>query len=121
MATTTTGMTTAIAVLPPVDSPPLPPLAAPEPPEFWSAAGADELDAAEDEAEVAATGTMAVVDALLTCVMTTVTGLVSVMPSLVADCVTTEVIMFVVGASAEADIMEVTTLVELGSTVVVES
>lgn len=58
-------------------------------------------------------------DCVLTEVTMTVTGLVSVTPLETADCVTTEVIMLVVGVTEEAEIIDVTTFVVDGSTVLV--
>ena len=86
------------------------------------AAGVEELaDGADDVALVGVTATICVEDGVLTEVITTVTGFVSVMPLLVADCVTIEVMMFVVGGTEAAEMMEVTTLVVLGATVTTES
>jgi len=120
-ATKATGMTTAIAVLAPEERPVEEAAAPVGLAELVRAAGVEEVVVGEDVAD-AATGMMVVDTGLvLTDVMTTVTGFVSVTPLLTADCVTTEVTIFVVGGSDEAEMIEVTIFVVLGSTVVVES
>jgi hypothetical protein len=113
-------MTTAMAVFAPVVRPCEPPFPLLLEPPFDRAAGVEEDAVDEVAVDEAETGTMAVEPGLLR-VTTTVTGLVSVMPLLVADCVITLVMTFVVGGTEEADTTEVTTSVEDAGMVVVES
>ena len=105
-----------MAVVPAVLRPPLPELLLPL---FCNDAALDE-DAGAEEVEVSdvAAATI-VVEGLEMDVTTIVVACADVAPAFVGVCVTTDVMIFVVGAAAAAETMDVTTLVVSAGTVVV--
>ena len=96
-----------MAVLPAVERPLDLPSDPPEPGELLIAAGAEEVVEAEDAVDDCMTVWTFVVCGVFTDVTTTVTGSVFVWPLLVADWVTTEVMILVVGACEAAETVEV--------------